>query len=78
VIGALKILRQHVSSEILEQMGCTGNRGFRQLAWSVIAHSMSQDDASWWIKTREEDPAKWIEDTGVRCIREWTKTKPFK
>jgi hypothetical protein len=78
VIGVLKILRQFLSSDLLDQMGCTDNRRFKQLAWSVMLHSMSNEEASWWIKTREEDPAKWIEDTGVRCIQEWTKTKPFK
>jgi hypothetical protein len=77
LIGILKILRPLLSNELLEAMACTDNRGFKAMAWSVCHHATSNEDASWWIKTREEDPEKWIETTGIGCIQEWTKTKPF-
>jgi hypothetical protein len=76
--GVLKIIRPHLTNERLEAMGCTTEKNFKILGWWIAEHALMEEEASWWIKTRDENPKEWIDEACSRCIREWEKTKPFK
>lgn len=75
--GILKLIRPQLDSEKLEQMGCTTQRNMRLLGWWVCEIAIREQESSWWIKSRDENPEQWIRETAKTQIQEWIKTKPF-
>lgn len=75
--GILRLIRPHLSSEKLDAIGCDTHRKMKQMGWWVCEIALWNEEASWWIGVRDEDPTKWIGETAVRQIQEWIRTKPF-